>query len=204
LFRSELSMLDLNFVRSNFEVVKQKLEQRGFPLQALNRFAELDERRRPLVGARDDMNAERNRESQEIGKLIKAGNKEAAESRRAEVRSLGDKIAAAEVELAKVESDLNALMVTIPNLPDSSVPVGADESANLEVRKWGEPPRFEFEPMDHVELGTRLGILNLEDAAKISGARFSILTGSGARPAPPPTTFCLALHTTRAGHAEIT
>src|SRR5262249_57147677 len=109
-----------------------------------------------------------------------------------------------EAELAQVESDLDALMATLPNLPDSTVPVGADESANLEVRKWGEPPRFEFEPLDHVEIATKLGILNLEDAAKISGARFSILTAAGARPAPPPTTFCLALHTTRAGHAEIT
>src|SRR5262249_1792693 len=129
-------MLDVNFVRANFDLVKENLGQRGFPLQALDRFSELDTRRRSLVGARDEMNAERNRESQEIGKLMKAGNKEAAESRRARVRSLGDTIAAAEVELAKVESDLDALMVTIPNLPDSSVPVGADESANLEVRKW--------------------------------------------------------------------
>lgn len=196
-------MLDLNFVRANFDAVKQKLQERGFPLQALDRFSELDSRRRSLIGARDDMNAERNRESQEIGKLMKAGNKEAAESRRAQVRSLGDKIAAAEAELASIESELDALMATIPNLPDSTVPVGADESANVEVRKWGEPPKFEFEPMDHVELGTRLGILNLEDAAKISGARFSILTGAGARLERALISFCLDLHTRLHGYLEV-
>jgi seryl-tRNA synthetase len=196
-------MLDVNFVRANFDLVKEKLEQRRFPLQALDRFSELDSRRRSLVGARDDMNAERNRESQEIGKLMKAGDKEAAESRRAGVRSLGDKIAATETELASIESELEELMATIPNLPHSSVPVGADESANVEVRRWGQPPKFEFEPMDHVELATRLGILNLADAAKISGARFSILTGAGARLERALISFCLDLHTRRHGYLEV-
>ena len=196
-------MLDVNFVRANFALVKEKLDQRRFPLQALDRFSELDARRRSLVGARDEMNAERNRESQEIGKLMKAGDKEAAESRRAQVRLLGDKIAATEAELATIESELEALMATIPNLTHSSVPVGADETANVEVRKWGAPPRFEFEPMDHVELGTRLGILNLADAAKISGARFSILTGAGARLERALISFCLDLHTRRHGYLEV-
>jgi len=196
-------MLDVNFVRANFDLVKEKLDQRRFPLQALDRFSELDARRRSLVGARDEMNAERNRESQEIGKLMKAGDKEAAESRRAQVRLLGDKIAATEAELATIESELEALMATIPNLTHSSVPVGADETANVEVRKWGAPPRFEFEPMDHVELGTRLGILNLADAAKISGARFSILTGAGARLERALISFCLDLHTRRHGYLEV-
>jgi len=196
-------MLDVNFVRANFALVKEKLDQRRFPLQALDRFSELDARRRSLVGARDEMNAERNRESQEIGKLMKAGDKEAAESRRAQVRLLGDKIAATEAELATIESELEALMATIPNLTHSSVPVGADETANVEVRKWGAPPRFEFEPMDHVELGTRLGILNLADAAKISGARFSILTSAGARLERALISFCLDLHTRRHGYLEV-
>ena len=196
-------MLDVNFVRANLGLVRKKLEERGFPQQALERFSELDTRRRMLVGARDDMNAERNRESQEIGKLIKAGRKDDAESRRAQVRSLGDKIAAAEKELASIESELEALLATIPNLAHSSVPVGVDESANLEVRKWGQPPHLDFEPMDHVELGTRLGILNLEDAAKISGARFSILTGAGARLERALISFCLDLHTRRHGYIEV-
>jgi seryl-tRNA synthetase len=196
-------MLDVNFVRANFDLVKKKLSERGFPEQALDRFAELDSRRRSLVGARDEMNAERNRESQEIGKLMKAGNRDEADSRRAQVRSLGEKISAAEADLASIESELEALMATLPNLAHASVPVGADESANLEVRRWGQPPHFEFEPMDHVELGTRLGILNLADAAKISGARFSILTGAGARLERALISFCLDLHTRRHGYLEV-
>ena len=196
-------MLDLNYVRANFDVVKQKLQERGFPLQALDRFTELDSRRRSLVGARDDMNAERNRESQDIGKLMKAGHKEEAESRRAQVRSLGDRISAAETELASIEAELEALMATLPNLSHSTVPVGTDESANLEIRRWGQPPHFEFEPMDHVEIGTRLGILNLEDAARISGARFSILSGAGARLERALISFCLDLHTRKHGYLEV-
>jgi seryl-tRNA synthetase len=134
---------------------------------------------------------------------MKAGRKDEAESRRAKVRLLGEKISAAETELASIASELELLMATLPNLAHTSVPVGADESANLEVRKWGEPPSFEFEPMDHVELGTRLGILNLEDAAKISGARFSILTGAGARLERALINFCLDLHTRRHGYLEV-
>jgi len=196
-------MLDVNFLRANFDLVKAKLAERNFPLQALDRFTELDSRRRSLVGSRDDMNAERNRESQEIGKLMKAGHKDEAEARRAQVRTLGDRIAAAEAELAAIESDLDALMATIPNLPHSTVPIGVDESANQEVRRWGQPPQFDFEPMDHVDLGTRLGILNLEAASTISGARFSILTGAGARLERALISFCLDLHTRRHGYLEV-
>src|SRR5215470_17373026 len=155
-------MLDVNFVRANLDLVRRKLEDRGFPADALNRFSELDTRRRALIGERDDLNADRNRESQEIGKLMKQGLKAEAESRRAAVRQIGDRIAAAEAELSSVESDLTALMVTLPNPTHPDVPVGPDESANREVKRVGEPPRFSFEPLDHVDLATRLGILNLE------------------------------------------
>src|SRR5712692_6970358 len=173
-------MLDINFVRANLDVVRNKLEHRAFPLNTLDRFNELDEHRRALIHQRDELNATRNRESQEIGTLMKAGRKEEAESRRAAVRELGDRIAAIEEEMTVVEADLTNLMVTLPNLPHESVPVGSDETANQEIKRWGTPPAFGFEPLDHVDLGTSLGILDLERAAKISGARFSILTGKGA------------------------
>ncbi|HJQ23933.1 MAG TPA: serine--tRNA ligase [Blastocatellia bacterium] len=195
-------MLDVNFVRANFEAVRTKLEQRGFPPEALDRFTELDERRRQLVRRRDDLNAERNRESQEIGKLMKAGQKDEAESRRAAVRALGEQIAGAEAELATVESELNNLLVTVPNLPDDSVPVGRDESANQEIKQWGTPPAFDFEPRDHVDLATELGLLDLERAAKISGARFAVLTGVGARLERALVNFCLDLHTREHGYTE--
>jgi seryl-tRNA synthetase len=195
-------MLDVNFVRANLDLVRKKLEQRGFPLDALDRFTELDERRRQLVRQRDDLNALRNRESQEIGKLMKAGQKDEAESRRAAVRDIGDQIAAIEAELGAVESDLNNLLVTIPNLPDDSVPVGRDESANQEIKRWGTPPTFDFTPRDHVDLATGLRLLDLERAAKLSGARFAILTGMGARLERALINFCLDLHTRKHGYSE--
>ncbi|HST24197.1 MAG TPA: serine--tRNA ligase [Blastocatellia bacterium] len=196
-------MLDINYVRANLDLVRKKLESRNFPLEAISRFTELDERRRALVGQRDELNATRNRESQEIGKLMKADQKEDAQSRRAAVRDLGDKIAATESELAAIESDLNNLLVTLPNLPGDSIPVGKDESANQEIKRWGEPPKFDFEPRDHVDLATQLGLLDLERAAKISGARFSILTGVGARLERALINFCLDLHTKRHGYTEM-
>jgi seryl-tRNA synthetase len=196
-------MLDTNFVRENFDQVKRKLEERGSPLEALDRFKELDERRRALVRKRDDLNATRNRESQEIGQLMKGGRKEEAESRRAAVRELGDQISEAEASLSAIESDLNSLMVAVPNLPHDSVPVGADESANEEVKRWDEPRAFDFEPRDHVDLGTSLGILDQERAAKITGSRFSILAGAGARLERALINFCLDLHTNRHGYREM-
>ncbi|HSF24004.1 MAG TPA: serine--tRNA ligase [Blastocatellia bacterium] len=196
-------MLDINFVRANLELVKRKLDERGFPAEAIARFGELDERRRRLIGLRDDLNASRNRESQEIGQLMKSGQKDQAESRRQAVRELGDRIATTGEELAAVEEDLSGLMTSLPNLQNDSVPVGADESANQEIKRWGLPPEFGFEPLDHVDLATSLGILDLERASKISGARFAVLTGSGARLERALINFCLDLQTKRHGYTEV-
>ena len=196
-------MLDINFVRANLELVRSKLEQRGFPLDALDRFNELDERRRSLIRERDDLNATRNSESQEIGKLMKAGQKDEAESRRLEVRKLGERIADVEGQLNTAEADLTGSMVTVPNLPPESAPIGRDESANQEIKRWGAPPSFDFEPRDHVDLGVALGILDLERATKISGARFSILTGMGARLERALINFCLDVQTKRHGYQEV-
>ena len=196
-------MLDINFVRANLDLVTSKLAQRGFPPDVLDHFTELDERRRTLITRRDELNATRNRESQEIGKLMKAGQKDEAESRRGAVREVGDQISATEAELQAVEDELSELMTGLPNLPHESVPVGADESANLEVRRWGTPREFDFEPLDHLDLGARLGILDVERAAKISGARFAILTGGGARLERALINFCLDLQTRRHGYKEV-
>ena len=196
-------MLDINFVRSNLDIVRSKLGTRGFPLDTLDRFSSLDARRRELVRKRDDLNATRNSESQEIGKLMQAGCREEADSRRQQVRDIAGQISAAEADLAQVESELNELMVGIPNLPHESVPVGADEFANQEMKRWGEPPKFSFEPRDHVDLGAALGILDLERAAKIAGARFSILIGNGALLERALISFCLDLQTKRHGYQEV-
>ncbi len=196
-------MLDINFVRTNLEIVRRKLQQRGFPLDALDRFNEFDERRRTLIRERDELNATRNRESQEIGTLMKAGHRNEVESRRAAVRELGDRIAGVEAELRAVETDLNSLLMAVPNVPHDTVPLGRDESANEEIRRWGTPPVFDFEPRDHVDLGNALGILDLERAAKISGTRFAILTGVGARLERALINFCLDLQTKHHGYEEV-
>ena len=145
----------------------------------------------------------RNRESQEIGALMKAGKKDDAESRRQEVRRIGEEIAERETALNAIKNVLNDLMIGLPNLPHDSVPVGQDESANEEITRWGTPRVFDFEPRDHVDLGTALGILDLERAAKISGARFAILTGLGARLERALINFCLELQTKRHGYQEV-
>jgi seryl-tRNA synthetase len=196
-------MHDINFVRANLDEVRQKLAQRNFAVAALDRFSELDERRRTLIRDRDELKSTRNKESQEIGKLMKAGQREEAEKRGAAVRQLGERIPEIEKALEITETDLHILLATLPNLPHESIPVGADESANQEVKRWGEPSRFSFAPRDHVDIGTALGILDLERAAKITGARFSILTGMGARLERALISFCLDLHTKRHGYTEV-
>lgn len=196
-------MLDINFVRNHFDLVKAKLESRNFPAETLNRFSELDTSRRSLIGSRDDLKARRNSESQEIGKLMKGGQKEEAESRRQAVRDIGEQIAAAETDLEVIEAELQSLMANLPNLPNDTVPLGKDESANVEVKKWGEPRQFDFEPLDHVDLGEKLGILDFARATKIAGARFAILTGLGARLERALINFCLDLHTKQHGYTEV-
>lgn len=196
-------MLDINFVRDNYDLVMRKLQTRGFSTEALDRFSQLETERRSNIRKVDDLKAVRNRESQEIGTLMKAGQKEDAESRRQEVRRIGEEIAEGEVALNGIKDDLNNLMIGLPNLPHDSVPVGLDESANQEVKRWGTTRVFDFEPRDHVDLGASLGILDLERAAKISGARFAILAGLGARLERALVSFCLDIQTKRHGYEEV-
>ena len=196
-------MLDINFVRDNYDLVMRKLQTRGFSPEALDRFSQLETERRSNIRKVDDLKAVRNRESQEIGTLMKAGQKEDAESRRQEVRRIGEEIADGEAALNGIKDELNNLMAGLPNLPHDSVPVGQDESHNQEIKRWGTPGVFDFEPRDHVDLGVSLGILDLERAAKISGARFAILSGLGARLERALVSFCLDIQTKRHGYEEM-
>ena len=196
-------MLDINFVRDNFELVKERLQSRGFSTEVLDRFTKLESERRTNIRKVDDLKALRNRESQEIGALMKSGQKEQAESRRQQVRQIGDEIAERETALNAIKEELNSILVGLPNLPHETVPVGRDESANEEIKRWGTPPSFSYEPRDHVDLGSALGILDLERASKISGARFAILTGLGARLERALINFCLELQTRRHGYQEV-
>ncbi|HWW77699.1 MAG TPA: serine--tRNA ligase, partial [Pyrinomonadaceae bacterium] len=195
-------MLDLNYVRANLERVRAALEARGFPTAALEDFAALDAERRRVIAESDALNAQRNASSREIGALMKEGKKEEAEARRKEVGELKERIAALETARDDAERRMQELLAGVPNVPHESVPVGRDESANVEVRQWGEAPRFDFEPQDHVDLGTHLGILDLERAAKIATARFAILKGAGARLERALINFMLDVHTREHGYEE--
>src|SRR5919112_478302 len=195
-------MLDLNYVRANLERVRAALDARGFPAAALDDFAALDAERRRAIAESDALNARRNASSREIGALMKEGKKEEAEARRREVGELKERIAELETAREEAERRMQELLATVPNVPHESVPVGKDETANVEVRQWGEAPRFDFEPQDHVDIGTRLGILDLERAAKIATARFAILRGGGARLERALINFMLDVHTREHGYEE--
>ncbi|MDT7603302.1 MAG: seryl-tRNA synthetase, partial [Acidobacteriota bacterium] len=196
-------MLDLNFVRENLDHVRAALEARNHTTAPLDQFARLDAERRRIISESDNLNAERNTASKEIGALMKSGHKDEAESRRKAVGELKDRIAELDTRRDEAESKMKELLSTLPNLPHASVPVGADESANEEIRRWGEPPRFDFEPKDHVDLGTQLGVLDLERASKITSARFSILKGAGAMLSRALVNFMLDLHTREHGYEEV-
>ena len=195
-------MLDLNFVRDNLDKVRAALKARQYPATALEDFAQADVERRRVIAESDKLNAERNAASREIGALIKEGKRKEAETRRREVGELKERIA--ELDRARDESEarMRELLSTLPNLLHESVPVGADETANREERRWGTRPEFDFEPQDHVDLGTTLGILDFERASKIAGARFAILNGAGARLSRALINFMLELHTGEHGYTE--
>jgi seryl-tRNA synthetase len=195
-------MLDLNFVRENLEAVRAALEKRNMSADALDVFVQADANRRHVIAESDQLNAERNSASREIGALMKAGQREEAETRRHQVSALKDRIADLDAQREQAEATMRELLSTLPNVPHETVPIGKDESANLEIRRWGTKPEFDFEPKDHVDLGTGLGILDLERATKITGARFAILNGAGARLERALTDFMLDLHTREHGYEE--
>ncbi len=195
-------MLDLNYVRENIEKVRAALQSRGGAVQALDDFARADAERRKVIAESDRLNAERNASSREIGALMKEGKREAAEARRKEVGALKDHISELDQQRDKTEAQMHELLSTLPNVPHESVPVGKSEADNIEIRRWGTQPQFAFEPLDHVDLGVALGILDLERAAKIAAARFAILNGAGARLERALVNFMLDLHTREHGYQE--
>jgi seryl-tRNA synthetase len=195
-------MLDLNYVRENLDNVRAALKSRGADAQALDEFEAADAERRRVIAESDSLNAQRNAASREIGGLMKEGKKDEAESRRREVGELKDRIADLDQKRAAAETKMNELLSTLPNVPHESVPFGESEEDNVEIRRWGSPPSFAFEPKDHVDIGTALGILDLERAAKISAARFAILNGAGARLERALVNFMLDIQTRENGYQE--
>jgi seryl-tRNA synthetase len=195
-------MLDLNYVRENIDAVRAALEKRGASGEVLDDFARADAERRRIIAESDQLNAERNTSSREIGALMKEGKRDEAEARRKAVGDLKDQISELDRQRDESEVRMREMLSTLPNIPHETVPVGKDESANRVERVWGEKPTFDFEPKDHVDLGTALNILDLERASKITGARFAIYNGAGARLTRALIDFMLDLHTREHGYLE--
>jgi seryl-tRNA synthetase len=194
-------MLDLAFVRANLPLVEEKLRQRGADTSLLANFAELDTARRSAITEVETLKAQRNALSQEIGRLKREGKDAAAVS--LETTSLKDRIAALETRATETDLEMRTLLEQIPNLPNDSVPVGSDEHANKLEKTWGQPKQFDFPAKPHWELGESLGILDFARAAKISGARFVLHYGPGARLERALANFMLDLNTREHGYTEV-
>jgi len=193
-------VLDLNFVRDNLQLVRRKLAQRGTP-DLLGSFEEIDRERRRLLVEAEGHKAHRNKVSDEIAALKK--QKLDASALIAEMRGLGPEIGRLDEQAQVQDEKLRQILVSIPNLPHESVPVGKSAADNQEIRRWGEPRQFDFEPKPHWELGPALGILDFDRAAKITGARFAVYYGAGARLERALANFMLDLHTRQHGYIEV-
>jgi seryl-tRNA synthetase len=193
-------MHDLNTFRNHLEEIRDRLVVRGYVLD-VDAFRELDARRRQLLTESEQIKAGRNQASTEIGKLRKAG--EDTTERQEQVRALGDRITLLDVQVAELDTAFRDFLARIPNLAYADVPVGKSELDNQEVRRWGTPPQFSFEPKAHWDIGADLKILDLERAAKVTGARFAVYWGIGARLERALANFMLDLHTKEHGYQEV-
>jgi seryl-tRNA synthetase len=173
-------MLDARFVRENIDAVRTALTNRGADWD-VERFLELDEKRRHFIGEVEERQAKRNEASKSIGAMMKEGRSDQAEAAKDEVRRINDEISAFEDDLATVEDQVTELLASIPNIPHESVPVGADEDENVEIRRWGTPREFDFSPKAHWDLGPEAGIIDFERAVKLAQSRFVLMRGYGAR-----------------------
>lgn len=194
-------MLDLKFLRANFNEVKEKLKFRGEDLTDLGRFEELDAKRRELIAQTEELKSKRNEVSQQIAQLKR--EKQDADHLIVEMREVGDRVKQLDEELRSVEEELELLLLSIPNVPHESTPVGETEDDNVEVRKWGEIKQFDFEPKPHWDLGTDLNILDFERASKVTGSRFVFYKGLGARLERALINFMMDLHMDEHGYEEI-
>jgi seryl-tRNA synthetase len=193
-------MLDPQLLRNDLDTVAARLARRGVRLD-IDRFTALEQQRKSLQVRVQELQHERNARSRDIGRAKAQG--EDVESLMAGIARLGDELKAAEAELEGIQTQLSALLLGIPNLPDDSVPDGRDENDNVELRRWGTPPEFAFEPRDHVALGEALGMLDFGAAAAVAGARFVTLAGPLARLQRALIQFMLDLHTQEHGYREV-
>ncbi|ULJ63122.1 serine--tRNA ligase [Wielerella bovis] len=193
-------MLDIQLLRSDIQAVATRLAGRGFVLDT-NKFNELEAQRKQLQVQNEELQAQRNSLSKQIGVLMGQGKKDEAEAAKAQVAEIKNQMDKIEQDLPRIQAALDDLMLNVPNLPHESVPVGKDETENVEVRKVGTPREFDFAVKDHVDLGAALG-LDFETAAQLSGARFSLMKGKVARLHRAVAQFMLDTHTTQHGYTE--
>ncbi|MBR9828710.1 MAG: serine--tRNA ligase [Oceanospirillales bacterium] len=193
-------MLDPKYVRANPDEVANLLKKKGYAFP-VEQFVELDNQRKVIQTETETLQNERNTRSKGIGKAKAAG--EDIQPLLAEVQNLGDQLDAAKERLQAVQAQLDDLLLGVPNIPHESVPEGADEDDNVEVRTWGTPAEFDFEPLDHVALGEKNGELDFETAAKLTGSRFAVMKGKVARLHRALTQFMLDTHIAEHGYEEI-
>jgi seryl-tRNA synthetase len=195
-------MLDLSFVRENLSRVEEMLRQRGAdPAVVLRDFRDVDTERRKAITEAETMKARRNKASEDINKLKKSGQD--ATVAIAETKELREQIQAREKTASDLDGRLRDILAGIPNMPDASVPIGQSADENVEVRRWGAPPTFDFAPKPHWELGEQLGVLDLERAVKLTGARFAVYWDLGAKLERALANFMLDLHTREHGYIEV-
>ncbi|WP_045519291.1 serine--tRNA ligase [Neobacillus niacini] len=194
-------MLDIKVLRANFAEVKEKLQHRGEDLTDLGKFEDLDQRRRDLIVEAEQLKSKRNEVSQQVAALKR--EKADADHLIVEMREVGDRIKVLDEELRSVEETLDLLLMSIPNIPHESVPIGETEDENIEIRKWGNVRDFEFEAKPHWDVADQLGILDFERAGKVTGSRFVFYKGLGARLERALMNFMLDLHVDEHGYKEI-
>jgi seryl-tRNA synthetase len=197
-------MLDLNFVRNNLALVEEKLRLRNAdPAALLGDFLALDQRRREAITQAEQLKARRNELSQQVGSLKKAGKHDEASAVMDETRALKDRLDELDTAAATLDEELRRSLARLPNLTRDEVPGGKSEEDNVVVKTWGAIPQYDFTPKPHWELGEALGILDLERATKISGARFAVYKGAGARLERALINFMLNTHTEQHGYTEM-
>ncbi|MEN2766771.1 serine--tRNA ligase [Ornithinibacillus xuwenensis] len=194
-------MLDMKYLRNNFEEVKAKLNHRGEDLSELDRFGELDERRRDLITKTEQLKAKRNEVTKQISQLKK--EKKDADAVIKEMREVGDQIKEYDQELREIEETLETILLSIPNIPHESVPVGESEDDNVLAREWGDVPSFDFDAQAHWDVATNLDILDFERAGKVTGSRFVFYKGLGARLERALMSFMMDLHADQHGYVEM-
>jgi seryl-tRNA synthetase len=195
-------MLDLAYVRENLTQVEEMLRRRGMdPAQVLSGFRQVDEKRRQLITQSETLKAQRNRASEEIAKLKKAGQDATVQMEQTKaLRAQSDEL---EKQAGEIDQEMRTMLAGIPNVPHESVPVGRSADDNKEVRKWGKPAEFSFTPKPHWELGEQLGVLDMERAVKLTGARFAVYWDMGAKLERALANFMLDLHTSEHGYTEV-